>query len=122
MPIVKVWGLTETAVWTRVLTGTIREGLAQAIAGVEPLEIRADQVTVIFPKSETAISDVIVEIGRLFPRPRRTAAVKAQLAATVCAFLKSELLSRGNEKDQQRKIEVFVDEFSPDNGYYSSDE
>lgn len=120
MPVVKVWGMTETAVWTRVLSGTIREGLTRAIASVEELELRPDQVTVIFPRVETPLSEVIVEIGRLFPRPRRTAEVKAKLAAVVCAFFKSELVALGNEKDQQRKIEVFVDEFNPDSGFYSS--
>ena len=119
MPIVKIWGMTDTEIWVQALSGKVAREVKVLIAEVLGLEV--DNVTVIFPATSASVGQVIVEIGKLFPHPDITDDLKRRLAETVGCYLKDKLVKEGNEKDQSRLIEVFVGIFDPARGFWSSE-
>lgn len=130
MPVVKVYGFPNFKIeMTKEgkdkkkvpVQGIPVSPIWRAVAGIDELELTERYVTVFFlSPSKFGSSDVIVEISGLYPNEKRTPEVKAKLAKAVGEVLQLELQKRLGRNENLPLVEVFVQEFHPFQGFWTS--
>lgn len=115
MPIVKVWCLPANE--SEEKRQFLYRVILNAIMSIEKLGLKSEKdVTCLFPSDLMAYglgSEIIIEIGGLFPSPERTLEVRQYLAGKVGGRVK--------ELYPGAKVECFVSTFDPAQGFWSSE-
>lgn len=118
MPVIKVWCLPENMDEDKLQA--LFWDIVAAVTGIKELGLKDEKdMTILFPTDRMRWGlgeDIIVEIGKLFDKPERTAEVRNRLARNIGEVVKTHCPSA--------YVECFIETFNPDdpkNAFWASE-